>query len=109
MAFSPLMTPYYEDRFKSNSQLMRVASEKWAAKNLSCPACSSALLSYPNNMKVSDFHCEDCDEKFQLKSSKHGFSKYVLDGEYKTQIESISRGDYPSLQPRMEEVPLQLV
>ncbi|MDG6905160.1 MAG: hypothetical protein JRN20_05165 [Nitrososphaerota archaeon] len=28
---------------------------------------------------MSDFHCEDCNEKFQLKSSKHGFSKYVLD------------------------------
>ena len=61
-------------------------------------------------MKVSDFHCEDCNEKFQLKSSRHGFSKYVLDGEYKTQIESIARGDYPSLlllsyqDPRVDHV-----
>ena len=48
-------------------------------------------------MKASDFHCSDYNEKFQLKSSSHGFSKYVPDGAYKTQVESISRGDYPSL------------
>lgn|GEM_PF-3649629 len=97
MAFNSLLSPYYENRYKSHSQLIRVASEKWAIQNLTCPACSSGLAPYPNNMKVSDFHCEDCNEKFQLKSSKHGFSKYVLDGEYRTQIESISRGDYQSL------------
>ena len=61
-------------------------------------------------MKVSDFHCRDCDEKFQLKSSRHGFSKYVLDGEYRTQLESIHRGDYPSIlllsyqDPKVEHV-----
>lgn len=48
-------------------------------------------------MKVADFHCGRCDERFQLKSSSHGFSRYVLDGEYSTQIESMKRGTYPSL------------
>ncbi|MDG6905159.1 MAG: hypothetical protein JRN20_05160 [Nitrososphaerota archaeon] len=47
MIFSPLLSPYFETRFKSYSQLIRVASEKWATKNLSCPACSSELVPYP--------------------------------------------------------------
>ncbi len=97
MTFSSDLCCYFEDRFSSRSQLIRVATEKWTAENLPCPACSASLDPYPNNMKVFDFHCESCNEKFQLKSSNHGFSKYVLDGEYKTQLASIRRGEYPSI------------
>ena len=97
MPFDPDICRYFEPRFKSASQRIRVASERWTTVNLPCPACSSGLKAYPNNMKVRDLHCGNCDEQFQLKSAKHRFVKQAIDGQYETQIESVRRGDYPSL------------
>jgi len=97
LRFDPEICKYFQSRFNSASQQARVASELWATDNLPCPACSSDLESYPNNTKVKDLHCTSCTEQFQLKSGQHRFVKDVPDGQYETQIESVRRGEYPSL------------
>ena len=52
--------------YKSKSQIARVLTEAWFDDNMYCPACpSNDLERLPDNMKVIDFLCPKCDEKFQ--------------------------------------------
>jgi len=44
-------------------------SEAWVAANIACPACGGALQKAENNSPVKDFHCAQCREEFELKSS----------------------------------------
>ena len=47
------------------------------------------LTKSPNNTKVIDFVCENCDNEFQLKAQNKPFSKRVVDGAFKPMINSI--------------------
>ena len=57
--------------YKSPSQIIRVLSEAWVAKQSYCPNCSAEpLVEFTNNQTVADFYCANCNEEFELKSKK---------------------------------------
>ena len=85
------------NNYKSNSQRIRVLTENWMQSQMFCPACSSPKIdSFPNNTPVADFFCPKCNEQFQLKSQKNNFGKRILDGAYKSMINSIIRDIRPN-------------
>ncbi|MDG6985669.1 MAG: restriction endonuclease [Nitrososphaerota archaeon] len=77
--------------------MARVSTELWTAKNFYCASCGFGLSSYPPGTKVYDFYSQDCNEKFQLKSSASSFSGSILGSEYGTTIRSIMESVHPSL------------
>ncbi len=84
-------------KYKSNSQIARVLTEKWFSSEMYCPCClNKKIINYPNNKKAIDFFCEKCKNDFQLKSSKKPFGKKVIDGEFNTMISVIKKGDSPN-------------
>jgi type II restriction enzyme len=85
------------DHYNSNSQRARVLTENWFVSEMYCPCClTNKLITYPNNHKASDFFCENCKNDFQLKSSKKGFNKKVVDGEFNTMASVIRREASPN-------------
>ena len=83
--------------YKSPSQIIRVLSEAWVAKQSYCPNCSAEpLVEFTNNQPVADFYCANCNEEFELKSKKAKLSHIVNDGAYATMIERINSKDNPS-------------
>jgi type II restriction enzyme len=80
-------------RYKSLSQRARVMTETWVEDNLYCPSCPSEYLeSAPPNEKVFDFNCNECDEKFQLKSQSHSFGGKVMNSAYDPKIKAFAKG-----------------
>lgn len=86
--------------YKSASQVARVLTEDWLAKNMYCPICGNISISRSkNNAPVKDFVCESCHSQYELKSKRRNsdqFQSNVVDGVYKTMIERISSLDNPS-------------
>ncbi len=83
--------------YKSPSQIIRVLSEDWVAKQSYCPNCSAQpLAEFDNNKPVADFYCDNCSEQFELKSKKDKLSQIINDGAYDTMIERINSEDNPS-------------
>lgn len=86
------------EKYKSNSQRIRVLTESWFSSQMYCPCClDMSINSFPNNQKGVDFFCKRCKNEFQLKSSKEEFSKRVLDGEYNTMKKIILENHAPNL------------
>lgn len=57
------------DRYKSQSQRVRVLTEDWVDKNIYCPNCGYLDIDkYKNNKPVADFFCSNCKEDYKLKS-----------------------------------------
>ena len=47
--------------YKSPSQIARVLTEDWLARNMFCPICGAPVLGhYAANKPVADFFCDDC-------------------------------------------------
>lgn len=86
------------EQYHSNSQKIRVMSEKWVTENMYCPYCGNLRLSkISNNRPVADFICKRCNEIFELKS-KHGkIGKKIADGAYSTMIDRITDMTNPEL------------
>ena len=85
------------DLYKSNSQRIRVLTEKWTENNMFCPVCLNLHIhQFPNNMPVADFFCPKCNEQYQLKSQKNKFGKRILDGAYKLMTDSIINNQRPN-------------
>ena len=83
--------------YHSPSQIIRVLSENWVAKQGYCPNCNSQpLAEFDNNQPVADFYCAHCSEQFELKSKKDKLSNIINDGAYDTMIERINSDDNPS-------------
>lgn len=84
--------------YKSYSQRARVATERWVAGNLYCPACPSPRLeSTSANHPVADFSCPKCGEEYQLKS-KHGLlGKRISDAAYSKALRAAERNAFPHL------------
>ncbi|WP_435979691.1 DpnI domain-containing protein [Psychrobacter sp. DM4] len=83
--------------YKSPSQIIRVLSEDWVAKQSYCPNCNNQPLSeFANGKPVADFYCTNCTEQYELKSKKAKLSNIVNDGAYTTMIERINSKDNPS-------------
>ena len=84
--------------FKSNAQNARVWTEQWVLREMYCPACGNHHLeNYPNNRPVADFFCGNCDEQFELKSTKSKFGKKITDGAYETMIARLHSSQVPNL------------
>lgn len=83
--------------YTSPSQIIRVLSENWVAKQGYCPNCNSQpLAEFYNNKPVADFYCLNCSEQFELKSKKAKLSNVINDGAYDTMIERINSNNNPS-------------
>lgn len=84
--------------YKSPSQIARVLTEDWAARNLFCPSCKKPRLqTASDNTKVIDYACDNCAETYQLKSQRKPLGERVLDSAYEPMIESIKRNKAPNL------------
>ena len=85
-------------KYKAGSQIARVLSEDWCARELYCPACDSDRLtgSKPNNPAV-DFECARCEQPFQLKSLRHWNPKKVVDAGYEAMVRAIRADRTPNL------------
>lgn len=86
--------------YKSKSQIARVLTEEWFARNMYCPICGEASIQQANaNAPVKDFICDHCKSQYELKSKKSESSKFstsVNDGMYETMIQRITSLDNPS-------------
>lgn len=84
--------------FTSRSQVARVLTQDWVARQLPCLSCSPAPLSAtPQNTRARDFLCGSCSEPYELKSKSSPFGKVVADGQYDTLVETIRDGRTPNL------------
>ena len=79
------------------SQIIRVLSEDWVAKQSYCPNCDAEpLAEFTNNQPVADFYCANCNEQYELKSKQAKLSNIINDGAYDTMIERISSDNNPN-------------
>jgi type II restriction enzyme len=83
--------------YKSASQRARVLTEFWLPANMRCPACGANLRPTTNNTKARDFICSSCDDPFELKSKKSGFTNIIVDGAYETMMSCIRENQQPNL------------
>lgn len=95
--------------YSSPSQSARVLTEGWVANSIKCPACGGALKPTPNNTKARDFLCSSCADAFELKSKKSPFGKTVVNGAYRTLVESIRANAAPNLFLLQYQVPFAAV
>lgn len=84
------------EKYKSNSQKIRVMSEIWTEQNIFCPNCGGKLSGLKNNKKVSDFLCKNCLENFEQKASKKKFKWKVISSEYYTLIKRLKEENKPN-------------
>lgn len=86
--------------YNSASQIARVLTEDWLARNMYCPVCGEiAIHRVKSNAPVKDCICENCKAQYELKSKKDCSDKYeskVNDGVYRTMIDRITSLDNPS-------------
>lgn len=84
--------------YKAGSQIARVLSEDWCARELYCAACSSErLASSATNTPAVDLVCPECDQRFQLKCSKVWGQKKIVDAGYHSMIHAIKSDNVPNL------------
>jgi len=84
--------------YKSGSQIARVLTEEWCARELYCPACASDRLSASKvNTPAIDFVRPQCKQLFQLKSLKSWNPKKIVDAGYESMLRSIRADDVPNL------------
>lgn len=86
--------------YKSATQIARILTEDWFARNMYCPICGETSIKRAKaNAPVKDYICEHCKSQYELKSKKQNTDKYttkVNDGVYKTMLERITSLDNPS-------------
>ena len=84
--------------YKSPSQIARVLTEDWAARNLFCVSCScNRLQAARDNTKVIDFVCDNCSETYQLKSRNRPLGDKIVDAAYAPMIDSVKKNKAPNL------------
>ena len=86
--------------YKSPSQIARVLTEDWLARNMYCPICGEVSIRRAEpNAPVKDYICEKCKAQYELKSQKSDSERFqttVQDGVYRTMISRITSLDNPS-------------
>lgn len=86
--------------YRSGSQIARVLTEDWLARNMYCPICGEVSIRRAEpNAPVKDYVCEKCKAQYELKSNKstsESFQSAVNDGVYRTMISRITSLDNPS-------------
>lgn len=87
--------------YHSGSQISRVVTEDWLARNMFCPVCGAPVLGhYEANKPVADFFCDECKSDFELKSKESKTATIghkIADGAYTTMIERITSLRNPHL------------
>ncbi len=84
--------------YKSASQMARVVTEAWVAKNLFCSVCDSKSLNQAAaNHKAVDFTCPKCASTYQLKSRSTPLSTKIVDAGYEAMKAAILDGRTPNL------------
>lgn len=85
------------EQYSSNTQKIRVITEKWAGDNLFCPYCGNRyILKFENNRPVADFYCPSCKEEYELKSKSTFIGSKISDGAYDTMIERVNAINNPN-------------
>ncbi len=82
--------------YKSESQKVRVLTERWANDNIYCPNCGEQIVKYKNNKPVADFYCLNCFEDYELKSKKNSVGTKIVDGAYSTMVERLNSSKNPN-------------
>jgi type II restriction enzyme len=86
------------DRYTSNSQRARVATEAWGLANFFCPNCdSSTLQDLPANTKSIDYRCAGCKSEFQLKAQSKILNGRIVDAAYSAMVRAIQEDRTPNL------------
>jgi type II restriction enzyme len=84
--------------YKSGSQIARVVTEAWCLQNLYCPACpASRIYSTTPNTRGIDFLCTNCNETFQLKSSRSWNQERIVDAAWSAMIAAVRSDTAPNL------------
>src|SRR5437016_6968353 len=84
--------------YKAGSQIARVLTEEWCARELYCPACECDRLSQSKaNTPSVDFVCRRCEQPFQLKSSRRWNPTKVVDAGYDAMVRAIRADKTPNL------------
>ena len=85
------------EKYHSKSQIARVLTESWFEEEMYCPNCLHyELLKNPDNTRVIDFICNNCDNQFQLKAQSKPFYSKVVDGAFYPMINSIRHNINPN-------------
>lgn len=85
-------------RYKAGSQIARVLTEEWCARELYCPVCISPQLSASRaNHPAVDFMCPRCEQPFQLKSRRTSTATKIVDSAYSSMIAAIRSNRAPNL------------
>ncbi len=86
--------------YRSGSQIARVLTEDWLARNMYCPICGKPTIRRAEpNAPVKDYVCDNCLAQYELKSKRtdnDNFQSTVADGVYRTMIGRINSLDNPS-------------
>lgn len=84
--------------YKNSTQIARVLSEGWLARNAYCLACdANSLDRTPPNTRCTDFVCKDCGHRYELKAFRRKPRKSLVDGAYSSLMERIAKGTAPTL------------
>ena len=63
--------------YKSPSQIARVLTEDWLARNMYCPICGEVSIRRAEpNAPVKDYICEKCKAQYELKSMKSDSERF---------------------------------
>lgn len=82
--------------YRSGTQIARVLTENWVAKNMYCPRCGNPHINhFENNRPVADFYCPLCNNEYELKSKNGCLGHKINDGAYSTMIERITSNNNP--------------
>lgn len=81
--------------YTNQSQVARILTESWVAREIFCPNCGDGVEGYKNNKPVADFYCKKCSEDFELKSKKGKIGKKVSAGAYFKMIERLNSKQKP--------------
>jgi type II restriction enzyme len=83
--------------YTSKSQIARILTEDWAARNLFCSACvATSIARSVANTRAVDFSCGGCGAVYQLKSGKK-WNQRVPDAAYEAMIGAIRSDNVPNL------------
>ncbi len=84
--------------YKSPLQRARIISESWFSQNVYCLACESdGVTRTKPNTRATDFLCETCGQRYELKTFTKRPPKSLVDGAYAALISRINESTAPTL------------
>ncbi len=92
------LTPSLAQAYHGPTQVARVLSEDWFAREGYCVSClHRPVTRLADNSIVADFRCSECSEPYQLKARAVPFGNIVADGAYRTFYSAVANGAAPNL------------